>query len=287
MKAVLFYTVYPLIYLIAHMPFSWLYRLSDGLYYVLRLTGYRENVVLQNLRNSFPEKDEEEIREISEKYFRYLCDLVLETLKTLNMPEESTRKHCTFHNTDWLDRFREQKQSFIIVMGHYGNWEWAGPAFTLATKFQLVVIYRPLSNRYFDQMMTRTRTRFGTRITPVTQTLRDMVANRNQLTATAFVADQYAPGSTSHWTTFLNQDTSVFTGPEKLAVRFNYPVVYINVVRTFRGRYDVYPELLVANPSETSTNEIAEAFIRRLEREIIRDPVPWLWSHRRWKYKRT
>ena len=78
----------------------------------------------------------------------------------------------------------------MLVLGHYGNWEWAGPSFTLNTKFQLVVIYRPLSNPYVDKMMVRMRTKFGTRIAPVNQTLRDMVANRKNLTATAFIADQ-------------------------------------------------------------------------------------------------
>jgi KDO2-lipid IV(A) lauroyltransferase len=202
------------------------------------------------------------------------------------MSENESKEHCTFHSTDWLDKFQQDGQSFIIVMGHYGNWEWAGPSFTLNTKHQLVVIYRPLSNPYFENMMCRMRTRFGTKITPVNQTLRDMVANRKQLTATAFIADQTATKKDAYWTTFLHQDTAVFTGPEKLAVKFNYPVVYMNIQRPRRGHYEVFPELLIASPQEAKENEISEAFMKRLEQEIIRDPTVWLWSHRRWKHKR-
>jgi Kdo2-lipid IVA lauroyltransferase/acyltransferase len=286
MQAVWFFLLYPFIYLVASMPFPALYRFSDFLYFIIRLTGYRRKVVLTNLHHSFPDKSEREINTMCDEYYRYLCDLILETLKTLKMTEQETRERVTFHRADWLDKLYAEKKSVLIVMGHYGNWEWAGPAFTLSTPFQLVVIYRPLSNIYFEKMMVRMRTRFGTRITPVDKTLRDMVANRHEITATGFIADQTAPKQTAYWTSFLNQDTAVFTGPEKLAKKFNYPVVYMHVRRVRRGYYDVTPHLLVENPGNTAENEISELFTRRLESDIRDNPVPWLWSHKRWKHKR-
>ncbi|MEK6783828.1 MAG: lysophospholipid acyltransferase family protein [Bacteroidota bacterium] len=286
MQAIAFYLTYPFIYLIASLPFDALYKVSDILYYLLRLTGYRQKVVLNNLRNSFPEKSPSEIETLSKAFYRYLCDLILETLKTLKMTEQESRDHCTFHTPEWLNKLYDEKKSFIIVMGHYGNWEWAGPSFTLNTNFQLVVIYRPLTNTYFEKMMVRTRTRFGTRITPVNLTLRDMVANRKLVTATAFIADQTAPHDKAYWTSFLHQDTAVFTGPEKLAIKFDYPVVYMNVKRVRRGYYEVTPEMLFPKPQETKENEISEVFMNRLEREILQDPSIWLWSHRRWKHAR-
>lgn len=285
-QALSFYLVYPWIYLIASLPFKALYRVSDFLYHVLWYSGYRKTVVLQNLVNSFPEKSPAEIEIISKTYFRYLCDLTLETLKTLTMSAEENYERCHFHNADWLSQFYKEKKSFIIVMGHYGNWEWAGPCFTLNTNIQLVVIYRPLRNIYFEKMLSGMRTRFGTRITTTKNTLRDMVANRKMMTATAFIADQTAIPQNAYWTTFLHQDTAVFVGPEKLATKFNYPVVYMNVKRTKRGFYEITPELLFSNPRETSENDISEAFTKRLEKEIIENPSIWLWSHKRWKHKR-
>lgn len=287
MQAVAFYLGYPFIYLLASLPFSVLYRVSDLLFGILWLSGYRKKVVLMNLTNSFPEKSKEEIEALCKSYYRYLCDIILETFKTLTMTEQEARTRCTFINQPWLDKLHEENKSIIIVMGHYGNWEWAGPSFTLNTKFQLVVIYRPLTNPYFEKMMMGMRTKFGTRITPVNQTLRDMVANRKQLTATAFVADQTATRDNAYWMNFLNQDTAVFTGPEKLSKKFNYPVVYMNVKRIKRGYYQVTPELLFAEPNNTAEGEICEVFNKRLEKDIINDPQIWLWSHKRWKHKRV
>jgi len=286
MQAVSFYLVYPFLYLIASLPFWALYKVSDFLYYLFLLSGYRKNVVLENLRKSFPERSEKEIKDLSKAYFSYLSDLTLETIKTMRMTKQEAKERCLYHNTEWIDKMHEEKKSFIIVMGHYGNWEWAGPSFTLGSNYQLFVIYRPLTNPYFEKMLTKTRTKFGTRITQVNQTLREMVANRKNVTATAFIADQAASPANSYWTTFLHQDTSVFNGPEKIAVKFNYPVVYMKIQRVKRGYYELIPQLLFDDPASTSEGEILETFTKRLEKDIIDDPVIWLWSHRRWKHKR-
>src|SRR5882724_5452134 len=146
MQVVVFYLVYPILYLIASLPFRGLYILSDIFYFLFWISGYRKKVVFENLRNSFPEKTEKEIKSLAKSYYRYLCDLTLETLKTMRMTEQEARERCVYHNADWIDKMHEEKKSFIIVMGHYGNWEWAGPSFTLGSKYQLFVIYRPLSN---------------------------------------------------------------------------------------------------------------------------------------------
>ncbi len=287
MQRIVFYLVYPLLYVTMALPFRALYLISDVFYLLFWASGYRKNVVFENLRNSFPEKNEKEIISLAKSYYRYLCDLTIETLKTLHMTERQAKERCVYRRADWLDKMCEEKKSIVIVMGHYGNWEWAGPSFTLNTKYQLVVIYRPLSNPYFEKMLVGMRTKFGTQITPAEQTLRTMVANRKNVTATALIADQAAVTSNSYWTNFLHQDTNVYNGPEKLAVKFNYPVVYMNVKRTKRGYYELIPELLFENPATTQEGEILEKFTRHLEEEIIKDPVTWLWSHRRWKHKRA
>ncbi len=286
MQALGFYLALPFIYLIAYMPFRLMYVVSDLFYFILIATGYRKKVVKTNLRNSFPNKTEAEIHQLYKQYYSYLCDLIFETFKTISLTAEEAKKHCVFHKAAWLDKMYEEKKSILIVMGHYGNWELAGPSFTLNNPYQLVVIYRPLSNPYFERMFVKMRTKFGTKITPVNNTLRDMVANRNQVTATAFIADQTATPENAYWTNFLNQDTAVFTGPEKLSKKFGYPVVYMSVNKVKRGYYEITPELLFDDPKNTADNEICEVFTKRLEQEIIKNPVTWLWSHRRWKHRR-
>lgn len=112
-----------------------------------------------------------------------------------------------------------------------------------------------------------------------------LVAHKNEQTAIAFIADQSAPRE-AHWMNFLHQDTAVFTGPEKLAIKFNFPVVYLHIERPRRGFYEISFKLISEEPCKTAENEISEKFMRLLEEDILKDPVPWLWSHKRWKHKR-
>ncbi|RYE24185.1 MAG: lipid A biosynthesis acyltransferase [Sphingobacteriales bacterium] len=289
MSAIIYYLVLPFIYLISILPFRLLYAFSDGLYFLLyRVLGYRKEVVLTNLRNSFPEKSEDEIKKIARAYYKYLCDLFLETFKTLTISKETMLKHCYF-NADakvLFDKLAAEDKSIVLVLGHLGNWEWAGNTVSLELKQQLYVIYHPISNKYFDWLMYKMRTRFGTKLIAMKNTFRDMLENRAELNATAFIADQTPAPDSAYWTTFLNQHTPVFKGTELISRKINYPIVYATVKRVRRGYYELFAELLCENPKATSDGEVSELHTRRLERDIIAQPEVWLWSHRRWKHKR-
>lgn len=289
MRAVTFYLLYPLIYLVAVSPFWFLYGISNGLYVIMfYIVGYRKKVVLGNLKKSFPEKSEKEINQIGKAYYQYLCDLLLESLKTTQWNEKEVLSRVTIKNVDMLNELYDQGKSIVIVMGHLGNWEWAGPCFSLHCKHQLFVVYQPLSHPLFEKMFVNSRTKFNTKIIPRTNTLRAMIANKKTISATALIADQApTPVNTAVWMDFLNQDTAVFNGPEKVAKMLDYPVVNMNVDRVKRGYYEITPTLLTATPKETADNEITSTFFRMLEKGIRERPATWLWSHRRWKHVRN
>ncbi len=287
MQAFVFFISLPFLVLLSLLPFWALYRISDFLYVILyHVFGYRKKVVLSNLRNSFPEKTEEEIQVICKAFYSYLCDLILETIKTISMSKRQVLKRVSFKDKSIFEKLYSENRNIILVMGHYGNWELAGPCFTLNTKYQLNVIYKPLTNRYFEKLTSFMRTKFGTKITPMQNTLREMLSMKNTLNATAFIADQTPPPDGAHWMEFMNQDTPVFLGVEKLAKKLNYPIVFINITRPKRGYYLIETELLFENPKTSKDFEITESHTHRLEKEIRKQPEIWLWSHRRWKQKR-
>jgi KDO2-lipid IV(A) lauroyltransferase len=289
MSTIGFYLALPFLYLISILPFPLFYLVSDGIYVLLyRVIGYRKKVVYENLKNSFPEKTHEELKKIEKQFYHYLVDLFLETLKTLTISKEEAIKRCTL-SPKAVALFNElyaQNKSCILVMGHFGNWEWAGNTFSLINKQQLYVIYHPLTNKHFDKLMYDMRTRFGSKLYAMKDTMRGMISNRNEINATAFIADQTPAPENAYWTTFLNQDTPVFWGTEKIAQKLNYPVVYVTINRVKRGYYEVHAEVLVDEPKNTKEGEISELHTRQLEKDIKAQPEIWLWSHRRWKHKR-
>ncbi|WKZ67760.1 MAG: lysophospholipid acyltransferase family protein [Flavobacteriales bacterium] len=288
MGALGYYMALPFIYGIAWLPFPVLYGLSNGIRFVLYdLLGYRKHVVLNNLRNSFPEKSEAEIASIARRFYGWFCDLTLETLKTLTISPAEVRERVRFEGIDILEGYAKRGQSVILVLGHFGNWELAGARYSQEKSIpQLYVIYHPLHNRRFDQLLHHMRTRHGTRLYTMRETSKSMIRDKRLLTATAFIADQTPAPERAYWMTFLNQDTPVFLGTEALARKLGYPVVYISISRPSRGNYVMRAETLVAEPQATREGEITETHTRRLERDIRQHPELWLWTHRRWKHKR-
>jgi len=257
--------------------------------FLYHIMGYRKKVVITNLKNSFPEKTEEEINTICKQYYSYLCDLFLETFKTLTISKKSMLKHCYFHPDaqKLFDRLADENKSVILVLGHLGNWEWAGNTFSLCCRHQLYVIYHPLRNKQFDGLMYKMRSHFGTKLIAKKDTFRTMLAQKGELNVTAFIADQTPFPENAYWVRFLNQDTPVFKGTEIIAKKINYPVVYVNVDRIKRGYYELNAEMLCEDPAATADEEITLMHTRRLEQDIIARPETWLWSHKRWKHKRV
>lgn len=287
-----FYLVYPLLYLISLLPFQLLYAVSDVFRFILfDIIGYRRKVVLTNLRNSFPEKSEAEINEIASNFYRYFCDLVLETIKSISISykEVAMRFKVTDQTLAAFDYYAQKNQSVIVVLGHQGNWEWAANAFGISCPHQLIAIFKPLRNKYFNDLIQRIRTRFKTKVISSVGAIETMKSLKNQglLTATCFLGDQTPSHKSVYWTNFLNQDTPVFWGTERAAKMLDYPILYANIHRIKRGYYETRIQYLVPDPKDCSAaGDITELHTRALERDIIAQPETWLWTHRRWKRKR-
>lgn len=287
MKALGYYISLPFIYLLAAMPFPLVYFISDVffvfLFYVLR---YRKQVTMTNLRNAFPEKSEKEIQHISFRFYRHLCDMILETFKLLGMRRSEVLKRCRITNYEVYYSILSQQRSIIVALGHQGNWEWLGAATAARGDGILQVIYKPLHNPYFDRLMLNIRSRFGAIPVPAKDILRRMIEMRGTLTTTAFLADQTPPPESAYWLKFLNQDTPVFIGTEKMARKFNYPVVFAAMRKIKRGYYEVDVIKVCEEPADTEQGYITSLHTAILEEQIIKQPETWLWSHRRWKHQR-
>ncbi len=276
-------------YTITLLPMRALYLLSDILcpifYHLIR---YRRDVVERNLRNAFPEKSEEERKRIAKRFYSHLTDMFVETLKAMHMTPEQIRKRFSIPDTSLTDRFFSEGRDVVALGSHYNNWEWYS-SMQLSMKHRALLIYKPLKNKDFDQFLLKIRSRFGVTITPMSHIIRDLVKCRNEkiLTLSGFIGDQTPPrDDISFWATFLNQDTGFYRGAEKVAVKYDIPVVLMHIVKKKRGFYEVEYRLISEHPGEEEPNAITARYAAMLE-EVIRDkPEYWLWSHRRWKHKR-
>jgi KDO2-lipid IV(A) lauroyltransferase len=289
MDAVAFYIFYGFLWTITLLPLRVLYVISDLLYIIVyHIAGYRKKVVRNNLKNAFPEKTDAERASIERKFYRHLSDMFVEAVKFIHLSEKKNRERLVITNPELLSRLHSEGRDVIAVLGHYGNWEYLN-ILPLLTDYTIISVYRPLKNKYFDKLIISFRTRYGHILTPMSSVIREIIRhkNNNRRTFTALLSDQTpAKGDIHYWTRFLNQDTPVYLGAEKISTKYGMAVVFLNFKKVKRGYYSITCELICDNAAEMPVNAITEAHVKRLE-EIIREkPEYWIWSHRRWKHKK-
>lgn len=270
------------------LPLSVLYGLAYFAYLIFYyVIGYRRKVVRENLQNSFPEKSLSEIIKIEHRYYKYMANLIVEIIKMNSLSKKELQKRFIVKNMDLMDQYMKNGQSVLVSSGHYGNWEWGALTLGLDITGQNYTIYKPLNNVIYDNWFQVMRSKMGNKLISMRQTLRAFQNSKNEATMFVFGNDQAPTREESHyWTTFLNQETSFQLGIEKIARKSNQPVFYYKISVVKRGYYIGECIPLCLNPAETKEFEITEMHIRFLENLIKEEPAYWLWSHRRWKYKR-
>lgn len=240
---------------------------------------------MNNLRQSFPEKTEPEIREILRKFYRNLTDVTLETIKSNTMSLAELDRRCPVRNPEKINFYLRQGQSLILTGAHFNNWEWAGftiPMHTLGGT--TTTAYKPLTNKLIDNFVNHNRSRAGMQMVSMEELFGAMRKQRAIPTVFILVSDQ-SPSSrkSAHWVNFLHQQTASLPGTDVLARKFGYPTLHFHVRRLRRGFYEVEYRDVWLRPELAVPTDITRAFATMLEADIRVQPESWLWSHKRWK----
>lgn len=270
------------------LPRFLIYFISDLLFLILYyLIGYRKKITIKNIKASFPEYSKKEVYLLARKFYLHLADVIMESAASLYFSKKRMQKMYKVANPEIFEKYYKEGRSILVLTAHYGNWEWSIPM-SLTVPHKVIAVYKPLKNKYFDKAMQRVRGRYGTIAIPMKNIGRELIKLKNEgvLTVTGMVADQRPiKQHIRHWTKFLNQETPVFLGTEKLAKKLDSVVLYGNAVKIKRGVYSGEFQLITENPKDTAEFEITNRQFQILESIIRKEPAYWLWSHNRWKYK--
>ncbi|HNY15402.1 MAG TPA: hypothetical protein PKI12_07660 [Bacteroidales bacterium] len=290
MGSLLFYIFYGLNWLVTLLPLRVLYVFSDIMFvFLYYYPSYRKNVVLENLRKSFPEKSPEELKRISRKFYHHLADQFVEVLKLTHMNNRELCRRMKFLNPELTEKICDSGRDVAVVHSHYNNWEWLTASYPMYTKHLGVGVYKPLQNKHFEKFMNRLRSRNNASLAPMNMIVRQIINNqsKNIRGQYGFISDQTpAKAEIEYYTTFLNQETPVFLGIEKIARKYDMAVVILHVEKVKRGYYTITSELLFEKTAGLPMYQVTDTHVKRLEEIIKKKPEYWIWTHRRWKYKK-
>ena len=295
-KNIAFWVIYGTWYALSLMPLWLHYLFSDILYLVLAyVLRYRHRVVWKNLKTSYPDKSDKELKTLQRGFYRHFCDILVETVKYTSITDRNIMRRMTFKGADKVAEILNSGQSVALLLGHYGNWEWVSslvlwvrPLITNNTV--MGQIYHPLENEVINRVVLKTRDRMKSDSVSMKETLRWIIGNKRdgRPTILGYINDQVPKWENiHHWLTFLNHpDTPVFTGIERIVHSQNQAAVYLDVKCVGRGRYDCEFQVITRNPGEMGEFELTDIYFQRMEQTINRAPQYWLWSHNRWKRTR-
>lgn len=288
--SMIYYLLYAIVYVLSLLPFRVLYCLADVFYLlVYYVIGYRRDVVWRNLTSSFPEKEEHELRRIERDSYHWLCDYVVETVKLLSISDRALQHRITFRGVDLLEQVFDSRQNCAAILGHYCNWEWlsaTGLAFQRHPQAVMGLIYHPLYNDVFDRLFVAIRSAHGGSCIPKKDVLRHLLTCRQSGRHYLFgyISDQAPRWMNTHlWIRFLNHDTAVFTGGERIMRKMNDAVFYVDMQRPRRGYYLCTFRLITRDINTLPENEVTVRFFQMLEESIRQAPEYYLWTHNRWK----
>ena len=267
---------------LTYLPFTILYLISDLLALTMKIVGYRKGVVDENLKKSFPEKSYNERIKIRDDFYQNLSDVIVESLKSFSISKREIDKRVRFINPESTFEFIKKEQPFITLSSHQCNWEWQLLASCLLG-FQIDAAYKEIRNKPIEKLMFDMRSKFGAKLIESKQFLRTAIKRKNEVRGIAMVGDQRPGKNTDFRTRFLNQDTGMFTGAEKLAKAFDYPVLFMEMHRVKRGYYEITLKELAEPPYDKSDYSITQKYVELLENSLKEKPSEWLWSHKRWK----
>lgn len=288
MQLLVFLLAYPLLWLVSRLPFRLLYFLSDLIFPIIyHLIGYRKKVVRDNLALVFPEKTPAQRLAIEKKFFRHMCDMFLEMIKTMGISTEQARKRYTFTNIELFHQLEKERRNTMIMLPHYASWEWV---FSLNSLIESkgYGIYLKIQNKYFDKLVRDIRSKFGTTliVTNESRKIAKDVKKSGDLFSLGIISDQSPMMSRArHWSKFMGITVPVHIGGEELAKEHNLVPLHLKVRKKKRGYYEATFIKICDNPTELPNYKITEFFLSETEKSIREAPEFYFWTHKRWKHR--
>lgn len=288
MQRFIYIITYPLLWFISKLPFKGIYLVATAVsFIVFNLIGYRRKVITSNLTHAFPNKSKQEIKEIKTKFHLHFCDLFLEMIKSLTITDEELKKRFVITNPEELTRLQTLNKSHVVMMGHYASYEWVTALHYYGLSYKGYGIYKRIKNPYFDKLIRKIRSRQNTTMLDTKTVHKQMFKDKqdNVLASYGMIADQAPKGAnTKYWRNFLGRKVPVFVGSEVIAKRLDYAITYLQIEKVKRGYYQATFIPITDNPKDFEDYKITDKYFELLEKQIIKQPEYYLWSHKRWKH---
>ena len=248
--------------------------------------GYRRAVAMDNLRNAFPERSEQELQNIARGSFRSIGTALFEVLYLPHLSADCLNSVCHVVNPEFIKEACGRGQGALMLTAHFGNWELLAQAFHTSTGIPLYIIVKPQTNKFVDRTINAWRTRFGNYVVSM-DSIREMIRLLREKNAVGIVADQTA-AKESIAVSFFGREVPTYEGPAMFSLKTRAPLIAGFAIRgddgLYQARFFEVPSSDLTEYSRENVIELTKRHVAITESVIREHPEQWMWMHKRWKH---
>jgi Kdo2-lipid IVA lauroyltransferase/acyltransferase len=244
---------------------------------------------IENLRASFPEKNEDWLMQTGKRSFEQLAMLAVDVLFVPRLVRKSNRRvYSRFKNTERAKWMMQEGKGLLMVTAHYGNFEIAGFLMSLFG-FKIYSVARPLDNKFISAYLYGVRQQAGQTIIDKKGAAEMMSSIVSSGAALGFIADQDA-GRKGIFVDFFGRKASTYKSIALLAVTYNIPIAVGYSRRIGNGFFFEIAINRIIFPQDWQDKDdpvfwITAEYTKAIENFIREDPTQYWWLHRRWKHR--
>ena len=270
------------------LPVTWAMRvgqsmgsLAHGLAGDLKVTGHR------NLTLAFPDKSEQERREILSACFRSFGRQLGLFSHFSTASREQLLSLTEWKGLENLETAKARGKAVILFTGHVGAWELS--SFGLSMQgHPLSFLVRRLDNPKVEQLVERIRTRFGNQSVDKRGAARPMLAILKNGGTLGLLVDLNTLDDEAIFVDFFGVPAATTFMLAKLALRTDAVVLPIFAPWDENlGKFLVHtlPPVSIERTGDEpeDVRRLTAELSRSVENYIRRYPEQWLWIHKRWK----
>lgn len=248
-----------------------------------------QKAAIENLHRAFgSEKSEAEIKQIALEAFENLGLFAIEFLWIPKIVKRLDR-YISIRNQESVLKALQTGKGVILIVSHFGNWEWMGIAAGAKAKERGVSIYalaRPLGNPFLYRYIKGLRGITGLNTVDKKGGAREAVKLLEENQIVCILIDQHERyGSVG--VPYFGREAKTTALPATLALKKGVSVIPVFCYRE-RNKPSLvrlgepFP-LIQTGSYERDLVENTTQYVHAIETEVKRRPGDWLWMHRRWR----
>jgi KDO2-lipid IV(A) lauroyltransferase len=260
----------------------WGTRLGTLARHVLRS---RDRLALRNLRATFPERSESELRGILDECWRHFGREALVYIRMQTMSLDEIAARCPFVNASILEEASARGKGVLLISAHFGGWEVGGLALTALVE-NVRTVTRPLDNEYLEADLASTRARTGAEVVDRRRAARPLMKGLAENAVVVLLPDQRVLPREGILAPFLGRPAWTTDGPAKMAVRSGSTIVFAFCMPEEAGHRLQFEEPIQVEDLSEDERDPAALTTRIndvISRRIAARPELWFWMHDRWK----